>query len=66
MLGIPGEKWAPRRAPKDRREELSPGGREKPPGAATLVNDFAVEGEIEAVAFHFFGDTQADGDVDDL
>src|ERR1700744_3282345 len=62
----PEKKWAPRRAPKVRGEELPPGGRQKPPGAADLVNDFAVEGEIETIALHLFGDAQPDSDVDNL
>src|SRR5580700_7540910 len=46
--------------------KLSPGGNQKPPGGAALVNDFAVKGEIEAVAFHLFGDAQPDSDIDNL
>src|ERR1700733_11619996 len=46
--------------------KLSPGGNPTPPGAAVLVNDFAVKGEIEAVALHLVGDAQPDRDVDNL
>ena len=30
------------------------------------MNDFAVKGEIEAVALHLFGDAQPDSDVNNL
>src|ERR1700722_131877 len=45
--------------------KLSPGGNQTPPGVATLVNDFAVKGEIEAVALDLVRDPQADDGFDD-
>ena len=37
-----------------------PGGAKPPDGSYALLDDFAVQGEIEAVALDFVGDAQAD------
>jgi len=56
---------APKEASKVRGEDFHPAAA-KPPRVAALVNDFAVQGEIETVALDLLGDAQADGDVYDL
>ena len=47
-------------------EEGDPATDERPPDRAGLLHDFAVQREVEAVAFDFVGDAQADRHVDDL
>src|SRR6516164_9811820 len=56
---------APKEASKVRGEDFRPAAA-KPPRVAALVNDFAVQGEIETVALDLLGDAQADGDVYDF
>src|SRR3984957_17006684 len=48
------------------RGGTSPGSGQKAAGRRSSVNDFAVQGEVETVALHLFGNAQADRDIDDL
>src|SRR5277367_5539572 len=47
------------------RGGTSPGGGQKAAGRRSSVNDFAVQGEIEAVALDFVRDAEADDRLDD-
>src|SRR3984957_2163678 len=62
---VRNKKWTPRGASKVRGEELRPAAA-KAAGRRSSVNDFAVQGQVETVALHLFGNAQADRDVDDL
>src|SRR5271169_1144474 len=58
------KKWTPRGASKVRGEELRPA-RQRAAGRRSSVNDFAVQGEVEAVALDLVRDAQADDRFDD-
>src|ERR1700755_2966975 len=66
MRGRGAKKGRPEGRPRSSGRKLSPGGSQKAAGRRKLVNDFAVQGEVQTVALHLFRDAQPDSDVDNL